>query len=47
MKYETPRLTALAPATDAIQGSGSVKPDQSKKDNLIHEAVSTYADWEE
>jgi len=47
MKYETPQLTALTPAINAIQGSGSVKPDQSKKDNLIHEAVSTYADWDE
>jgi hypothetical protein len=48
MTYETPQLVALTSAIKAIQGSGSVKPDSSKKDSgLIHEAVSTYADWEE
>jgi hypothetical protein len=47
MIYETPQLVALMPAINAIQGSGSVKPDSSKKDSQIHEAVSTYADWEE
>jgi len=47
MNYETPQLVALTPAIKAIEGAGSVKPDSSKKDSQIHEAVSTYADWEE
>ena len=47
MKYETPQLTALTPAINAIQGNNGSKPDTSKKDSLIHESVATYADWEE
>jgi hypothetical protein len=45
MKYETPELTALTPAIDAIQAQKFEPPtiDQPK----VHEtAVSAYEDWE-
>jgi hypothetical protein len=45
MKYETPELTALAPATNAVQ-SGS-KPAHEAFDGIVdNEASGTYQDWE-
>jgi hypothetical protein len=48
MKYETPELTALTPAIDAIQVTGSTKGlhviDSPQSQN---DASSAYADWEE
>jgi hypothetical protein len=51
MKYETPELTALTPAINAIQGTGSGAPKvagspgdgSSGQDN---EHIGAYADWE-
>jgi hypothetical protein len=47
MKYQTPELTALTPAINAIQGFPT-KGHPGDTDSLIpkEEAVSTYADWE-
>jgi hypothetical protein len=47
MKYETPRLTALAPAINAIQGVP--KPLVGifdGKTEEYNEAMGAYADWE-
>jgi|HubBroStandDraft_1064217.scaffolds.fasta_scaffold07474_3 hypothetical protein len=49
MKYETPQLTALTPAINAIQGTGSGpdKTDQIHEDGLQKEVPSAaYQDWE-
>jgi Asparagine synthase len=46
MKYETPELTALTPAINAIQTSGS-KEIPNVVDNPGYEQNSAYADWEE
>lgn len=44
MKYETPELTALTPAINAIQTS---KPSAPKEDGSeFNEAQSAYQDWE-
>ena len=46
MKYETPEMTALTPAINAIlalsgkEGSGSDSP------NEVKEIVNAYQDWE-
>ncbi len=44
MKYETPELTALTPAIDAIQSAGKANPPQT--DSGTNEASSAYEDWE-
>lgn len=45
MKYETPELTALAPAISAIQGDP--KESASNIDGSSYlEPVGVYADWE-
>jgi hypothetical protein len=47
MKYETPELTALTTAINAIQGFGTPKKDISASDNGVdYEHVAAYADWE-
>jgi len=46
MKYETPKLNALHPAIDAIQGTGKPE-DPPNLDADIYEPVMAYADWEE
>ncbi|MGE5113212.1 MAG: hypothetical protein ACM3JB_20300 [Acidobacteriaceae bacterium] len=43
MKYESPQLTTLTPAVDAIQ---SIKNSRSNTDN-DKELVSAYEDWED
>jgi len=45
MKYETPELTALKPAIDAIQDAIS-KTDQGPSDGNFPEQLSAYEDWE-
>lgn len=49
MKYQTPELTALAPAINAIQTPGNHKPMNTVIDaltGLTNDASSGYADWE-
>ncbi len=44
MKYETPELTALTPAINAIQTVAKAQPHGT--DSFANEASSAYADWE-
>jgi hypothetical protein len=46
MKYNTPELTALTPAINAIQGSGSNKQHTPTEDSPEKENISAYQDWE-
>jgi hypothetical protein len=49
MKYETPQLTALTPAINAIQGPGTPtsKTITTQSDAPgQHESPGAYADWE-
>jgi hypothetical protein len=51
MKYETPELTALTPAINAIQSSQANKgPHELNADQVItggeNESTGAYADWE-
>ena len=50
MKYETPELTALTPAINAIQGSGPSKnadlPPGDGAMGVINEVEGAYVDWE-
>jgi hypothetical protein len=48
MTYETPKLTALTPAINAIQGQGGSKIANPFEDSpdYLHEGVVGYADWE-
>jgi|HubBroStandDraft_4_1064222.scaffolds.fasta_scaffold513602_2 hypothetical protein len=48
MKYETPELTALTPAINAIQSvHPETKPNGTQSDNLVDNEINgAYADWE-
>lgn len=47
MKYETPELTALTPAINAIQTLPSEKGTFFYTENAVYnENVPSYADWE-
>ena len=49
MKYETPELTALTPAINVIQGTGSPKNVSASGDFAQpepNEHQGAYADWE-
>jgi hypothetical protein len=48
MKYETPELTALTPAINAIQSSGTTHKTGpiNGADGVDNECVSVYLDWE-
>jgi hypothetical protein len=47
MKYETPELTALTPAINAIQTPVSEKGHLAFPDSPMNdEDVASYADWE-
>ena len=48
MKYETPELTALTPAINAIQGTGTTNKEHIYPfaDSEDWESVGAYADWE-
>ena len=47
MKYETPELTALTPAINAVQGSGPSKIPPGGTDSRFDESVGAYTDWED
>ena len=47
MKYETPELTALTPAINAIQEGGPSKTSYPSTDNILPEDVAAYTDWED
>ena len=44
MKYETPKLTVLTPAINAIQGLKSTSGIDSP--GMEHDATAAYQDWE-
>jgi hypothetical protein len=46
MKYETPELTALTPAMDAIQAGTSKNSTHPVDGQVDNEAIGAYADWE-
>jgi hypothetical protein len=46
MKYETPELTALTPAINAIQGPTADKIAPVFHDGDLNEGVGAYQDWE-
>jgi hypothetical protein len=47
MKYETPQMTALAPAIDAIQSPAVLKCGTQVIDGSeCYENTASYADWE-
>jgi hypothetical protein len=47
MKYETPELTALSPAINAIQSTGNNKvAPPIGEDGDLNEHVGAYLDWE-
>jgi len=45
MKYETPELTALTPAINAVQ-TANLKQPPSSIDGFNKEVVTAYMDWE-
>jgi hypothetical protein len=51
MKYETPKLTALTPAINAVQGSVLAKQSPPYMTDSVtrvdNESIFGYADWEE
>jgi hypothetical protein len=48
MKYDTPEVTALTPAINAIQGSSDLnKVAIEGPDSFDEEGSGAYADWEE
>ena len=48
MKYETPKLTALTPAINAIQSDTTPKPSHTPGDSSLpsNEGSGAYEDWE-
>ncbi len=48
MKYQTPQLTALMPAIDAVQTTTNLmkSAENPPVDILEHEGQSAYIDWE-
>jgi hypothetical protein len=50
MKYETPQMTALTSAINAIQSTSAkelpVGGDTFDPSDLLHEVIGAYADWE-
>jgi hypothetical protein len=47
MKYETPEVTALGSALDAVHGTGSTgKSATEHLDGIYPEVPAAYADWE-
>ncbi len=45
MNYETPELTVLTPAIDAVQGSSKSNPGTAEG-GTANELPAAYADWE-
>jgi hypothetical protein len=47
MKYETPEMTALTPAIEAIQGGlDTSKGTTAGPDSISKESMGAYTDWE-
>ena len=46
MKYETPEVTMLSPAINAIQHMGPNKVLEPIADSGLRESPAAYADWE-
>ncbi len=46
MEYETPEVTALVPAIDAIQGTAGAKGQRLLETPLLRDAGGAYQDWE-
>jgi len=46
MKYETPELTALTTAINAVQSSGSKSILNPNFDGVGNEVTAAYTDWE-
>ena len=48
MKYETPELTVLTSAIDAIQSGGGIKANEKPWDSPVYqrEVIQAYEDWE-
>jgi len=46
MKYETPELTALTTAINAIQALTSKMNTVPQDGNVDNESIGVYADWE-
>jgi hypothetical protein len=46
MKYETPKLTALTPAINAIQGTKVIGTPADHLGSEFTEVHGAYADWE-
>jgi len=44
MRYETPEVTCLKPAIDAVQGV--ISKAGNPGDNMDHESSPAYEDWE-
>jgi hypothetical protein len=46
MKYETPELTALTPAINAVQGTPAKFDPTHQETPFTMETVAAYQDWE-
>ena len=46
MKYQTPELTALAPAINAVQSTSDKSEQNHLETPFIRETVAAYQDWE-
>ena len=46
MKYETPEVTVLTTAINAVQGTGTPKKDPIYMDGIYPEVPLAYTDWE-
>ena len=46
MKYETPELTALTPAINAIQGANKLSTETADTSPTKNEPNFAYQDWE-
>lgn len=47
MNYETPELTTLTPAINAIQGGPKTQLTGHADFDTLNEIVGAYADWED
>jgi hypothetical protein len=46
MKYETPQITVLTTAINAVQSTGTPKNSMPNLDGIEREHVAAYEDWE-
>jgi hypothetical protein len=47
MRYETPEVTALTPAINAIQAGNKISHVSDNPGNTLKDPSPAYADWEE